>query len=165
MKRNPEVEELIKRAVWWVGGALITALIVTLLAGCPVRSPAGLPIIKIDIDGHRVRAEVARNTEQRTRGLMYRRELDDSAGMLFVYEDKAPLSFWMKNTFVPLSIAFLDDDGRIVHMADMAPQSLIGHKSPVAVRYALEVNRGWFAERGLKLGARAEFTLPAPPTQ
>jgi hypothetical protein len=162
MNRNPEVEQLIKRAIWWVAGAVAAGVIVTLLTGCPARSPAGLPIIGIQIEGNRVRAEVASSPEQRTRGLMYRRDLGEDEGMLFVYEDKSRLSFWMKNTFVPLSIAFLDDDGRIVHIADMAPQSTKSHKSPVAVRYALELNRGWFEKQGLAEGARVEFTLPDP---
>jgi len=160
MKRNPEVEELIKRALWWAGGVLLVAVIVTLLAGCPARSPAGLPIIKVQIEGHNVRAEVASTTEERTRGLMYRRELGDNEGMLFVYEEKSRLSFWMKNTFVPLSIAFIDDEGQIVHIEEMTPQTLEGHKSPVPVRYALELNRGWFKQRKLTNGARVEFTLP-----
>jgi len=160
MHRNPEIEQLIKRALWFAGGVLFVAVLVTFLAGCPARSPAGLPIIKIQIEGHKVRAEVANTTEQRTRGLMYRRELDNNEGMLFVYDTKSPLSFWMKNTFIPLSIAFISDERRIVHIEDMTPQSLKGHKSPVPVRYALELNRGWFEERGIADGARVEFTLP-----
>lgn len=93
MNRNPEVEQLIKRAIWWVAGVLGAGVLVTLLSGCPARSPAGLPIISVQIEGHRVRAEVASNTEQRTRGLMYRRDLGINEGMLFVYEDKSHLSF------------------------------------------------------------------------
>ncbi|HCP45276.1 MAG TPA: hypothetical protein DIU15_04510 [Deltaproteobacteria bacterium] len=134
---------------------LVTAL--ALLVSCSSRSPAGLPVISIDVEGHRIRAEVAEEPEDHSRGLMYRRELGTNSGMLFVYAQPEPLSFWMKNTFVPLSIAFIDDDGTIVHIADMAPQTTVSHRSPKAVRYALEVNRGWFAERGIKAGHRTQF--------
>jgi hypothetical protein len=159
---NPEVVALIKRALWWAGGTLVVAVIVTLLAGCPSRSPAGMAIIKVEIQGHALKAEVAATTEQRTRGLMYRRDLDRNAGMLFAYEDASTLSFWMKNTFIPLSIAFIADDGSIIHITDMAPQTLAPHRSPKPVRYALEVNRGWFRDRDVTAGDRAEFTLPDP---
>ena len=160
MQSNPEGVALIKRALLWAGATLVIAVVVTLLAGCPSRSAAGLPIISVAIEGHTLKAEVASTIEQRTRGLMYRRELAGNAGMLFVYQDKARLSFWMKNTFVPLSIAFIADDGRIVHIADMAPQTTTSHASPEAVRYALEVNRGWFENAGIKVGQHARFTLP-----
>jgi len=159
---HPEVVALIKRAFWWAGAVLVVAAVVTFLASCPGRSPAGLPIIKMKIDGHKLTAEVASTAEQRTRGLMYRRELDRNSGMLFVYEEKERLSFWMKNTFIPLSIAFIADDGRIEHIADMAPQTLNPHGSLKPVRYALEMNRGWFEEKNIKVGTHAEFTLPDP---
>jgi len=159
---HPEVVSLIKRALWFAGAVLVIATVVTFLASCPGQSPAGLPIIKMEIDGHKLKAEVVSTMEQRTRGLMYRRELDRNAGMLFVYEEKEQLSFWMKNTFIPLSIAFIADDGRIEHITDMAPQTLAPHSSLKPVRYALEMNRGWFEGNNIKVGARAEFTLPDP---
>jgi len=138
----------------------VLALALASLVSCASRSPAGLAVISIDIEGHRIRAEVAAKPEDHSRGLMYRRELGTNQGMLFVYEEPEPLSFWMKNTFVPLSIAFIDDQGTIVHIEDMAPQTTESHRSPKAVRYALEVNRGWFAERGIKTGNRASFEIP-----
>ena len=160
MKFHPEVVALIKRAAWFAAAVLIIAVVVTFLASCPSRSPGGLPIIKMEVDGHKLKAEVASTTEQRTRGLMYRRDLGTNAGMLFVYEEKEALSFWMKNTFIPLSIAFIADDGRVVHITDMAPQTLDTHRSPKPVRYALEMNKGWFEEKNIVVGAHAEFTLP-----
>jgi len=138
---------------------LLTLGLITLLS-CASRAPSGLPVISINIEGHRIRAEVAERPEDHSRGLMYRRELATNRGMLFVYEQPRRLSFWMKNTFVPLSIAFIDDDGTIVHIEDMAPQTNDSHKSPEAVRYALEVNRGWFAEHGVQPGSRTQFQLP-----
>ncbi len=132
------------------------------LAGlsCTGTSAAGLPVITMDVGGHRVKAEVARTPEQQSRGLMYRRSLGHNDGMLFVYERKANLGFWMRNTFIPLSVAFIDDDGEIVHIAHMAPQTERSHRSPVPVRYALEMNRGWFEDEGVEVGAKVTFELP-----
>ncbi len=162
MNTNPEVVALLKRAFWWVGGVIVIAIVVTVASGCAARSPAGLPIIKINIEGHKLTAEVASTPEQRTRGLMYRRELGRNSGMLFVYQESAALSFWMKNTFIPLSIAFIAEDGSIMHITDMAAQTLKPHASPEPVLYALEMNRGWFSEKNIRKGAHADFTLPDP---
>ncbi len=103
---------------------------------------------------------MALTPDQQSRGLMYRRELGKNAGMLFVYESEKTLGFWMKNTFVPLSIAFLDADGVIVDIQDMQPQSRKSHRSAKPALYALEVNQGWFAERGIGVGDKATFELP-----
>ncbi|MBJ95188.1 MAG: hypothetical protein CMP23_12050 [Rickettsiales bacterium] len=162
MKRNPEVEELIKRALWWVGGAILAGVVVTLAAGCASRSPAGLTLTTVEVEGHKLKVEVASEPEQRMRGLMYRRELGEDEGMLFVYEQAELLSFWMKNTFVPLSIAFIDDQQTIIHIAEMTPQTLKSHQSPTAVRFALETRRGWFKSRGLGVGTKVQFTLAEP---
>ena len=103
---------------------------------------------------HLIHAEVAQSQEQRAIGLMNRPTMPIGDGMLFVFEEAAPQCFWMKNTLLPLSIAFIDDDGRIVNIADMKPQSLDSHCSAKPVRYALEMNQGWFAKRGIKAGTR-----------
>ena len=103
---------------------------------------------------HSIRAQVAVTPDQRATGLMFRREMPTNEGMLFVFEQPSLQCFWMKNTLLPLSIAFLADDGTIVNLADMQPQSLDGHCSSKPVRYALEMNRGWFAARGIKPGMR-----------
>jgi uncharacterized membrane protein (UPF0127 family) len=130
-------------------------------AACPTRSEAGLPMIPMKIGDRSVRVEVVGTDAQRARGLMYRRKLGTDRGMLFVYPERSRLSFWMKNTFVPLTIAFIADDGTIVHLEDMAPQTLTSHRSPKRVRYALEMNRGWFAERDVSVGSHATFELPS----
>lgn len=98
--------------------------------------------------------EVPRTPQQFTQGLMHRRHLPDNHGMLFVFDKPDLLCFWMKNTPLPLSIAFLDDEGAILHIADMTPYSLSPHCTPEPVRLALEMPQGWFTERGLSLGSQ-----------
>lgn len=104
-----------------------------------------------------VQVEFARTAEERTRGLMYRKNLPDGAGMLFVFERDEPLSFWMKNTFIPLSIAFIASDGRIIEIKDMRPRDLTSVKSSRSVRYALEVPQGWFTRAGIQAGDVVKF--------
>jgi uncharacterized membrane protein (UPF0127 family) len=99
-------------------------------------------------------ARVARTAEQRALGLMHRAEMAPDEGMLFICDDCAVQSFWMKDTPVPLSIAFLAEDGTIVHIEDMEPHSLESHACEHPVRHVLEVPRGWFRERGIGPGTR-----------
>lgn len=103
---------------------------------------------------HRIIAEVASTDEARSRGLMFRDKLGPNEGMLFVFRDKAPYCFWMRNTLIPLSIAFLRDDGSVVNLADMKPRSDDSHCAFEPVRYALEMDKGWFADKGIKVGSR-----------
>jgi uncharacterized membrane protein (UPF0127 family) len=107
-------------------------------------------------DGRRVAvlAEVARSDAERERGLMYRKELADGAGMIFIFERDQMLSFWMKNTLIPLSIAFIASDGRIVEIHDMQPENLNSVRSARSCRFALEVPQGWFARAGVGAGDR-----------
>jgi uncharacterized membrane protein (UPF0127 family) len=100
-----------------------------------------------------MRVEFARTAEERARGLMYRKRLPDGEGMLFIFERDEALSFWMKHTLIPLSIAFIASDGRIVEIKDMrAPGDLTPVRSSRSVRYALEVPQGWFARAGVQAG-------------
>ena len=85
---------------------------------------------------------------------MFRPEMPQHEGMLFVFEEPARQCFWMRNTLLPLTAAFLADDGTIVNLVDMKPQSLDSHCSAKPVRYVLEMNKGWFAKKGLQAGAR-----------
>lgn len=101
---------------------------------------------------HTIRAEVAATEESRRTGLMFRESMKPSDGMLFVFDAPDRQCFWMRNTLIPLSIAFIRDDGTISNIADMAPQSTDTHCSRGAVRYGLEMNQGWFAERGIVAG-------------
>jgi hypothetical protein len=113
-----------------------------------------LPIKKLNAGMHVIQAEVAATPEARTTGLMYRKTLAPNHGMLFVFDQANVQCFWMRNTFIPLSIAFLQDDGTIVNIADMKPQSDDSHCSSKPVRLALEMEQGWFAARAMTPGKK-----------
>ena len=100
-------------------------------------------------------AETASTDEQRQRGLMFRKTLAPDAGMIFVWNQDTSEGFWMKNTLVPLSVAFVDAGGTIIDIQDMAPQTEDVHYSPRPYRYAIEANQGYFAARGIAAGDRA----------
>ena len=113
-----------------------------------------LPVTELTLGIHRIQAEVAQTPAQQAIGMMFRREMGTNEAMLFVNEDAGQRCFWMRNTLLPLSIAFIADDGSIVNIAEMPPQSDQSHCSAKPVRYALEMNRGWFSKRGFKAGDR-----------
>lgn len=113
-----------------------------------------LPTVPLTAGMHVIQAEVAATPTQQMIGMMGRRSMGANEGMLFVYEQPDRLCFWMRNTLIPLSIAFVADDGRIVHLADMKPLDETSHCSTEPVRFALEMNQGWFAKRGLQAGSR-----------
>ena len=108
---------------------------------------------------HNIRAEVARTPLQHQTGLMFREQMAPHEGMLFVFDGLDRRCFWMRNTLLPLSAAFIADDGSIVNIVDMQPQTEQSHCSTQPVRYVLEMNQGWFAKRGIKPG----FKLKGPP--
>ncbi len=119
------------------------------------QSPQRLPTVSLQAGMHRVQAQVAQTPDQRATGLMHVREMAQHEGMLFVFEEAQQQCFWMRNTLIPLSIAFLRDDGSIVNVAEMkALDDKNNHCSNEPVRYALEMNAGWFAKKGLKAGSR-----------
>ena len=118
-----------------------------------------LPRVQLRAGMHLIQAQVASTPEQRATGLMHRKEMPVNEGMLFVFEQRAGQCFWMKNTLLPLTAAFVADDGTIVNLADMQPQSLASHCSTKPVRFVLEMNKGWFDKRGLKAGSK----LSGPP--
>ena len=103
---------------------------------------------------HRIHAQVAQTPRQREIGLMYRKEMPTNEGMLFVFDQPATQCFWMKNTLLPLSTAFVADDGTIVNLADMQPMTENSHCSRKPVRYVLEMNQGWFKQKGIAEGAQ-----------
>ena len=113
---------------------------------------AGLPVTTVTIGGHKVVAEVVVTPEQRAQGLMHRFSLQPDRGMLFVFEQPQPLGFWMKNTYIALSIAFIDASGRIVNIDDMKPLDESTHWSNGPSLYALEMKQGWFAAKGIAAG-------------
>jgi uncharacterized membrane protein (UPF0127 family) len=137
--------------------------IVAWMALAAVATPAqeapqmNLPVVQLNAGMHNIRAQVASGPSV-YKGLMYRREMPQHEGMLFVYDTPAVHCFYMKNTFLPLSIAFIADDGTIVNIRDMQPQTLDSHCADKPVRYALEMHQGWFAKRGVKPGFRISGT-------
>ena len=117
-----------------------------------------LPRIQLQAGMHQIQAQVAATPDQRSVGLMHRAEMPQSEGMLFAFEQATQQCFWMKNTLLPLTAAFIADDGTIVNLADMKPQTTDAHCSEQPVRWVLEMNQGCFAKRGLKAG----FKLQGP---
>jgi uncharacterized membrane protein (UPF0127 family) len=115
-----------------------------------------LDTIRLNAGMHLINAEVAQTPAQRQIGLMHRPNMPTNDGMLFVFEERGMHCFWMKNTLLPLAIAFVADDGSIVNIAEMQAGSEASHCPRQPVRYALEMNQGWFAKRGFKAGARID---------
>ena len=111
-----------------------------------------LPVVELTLGIHRIQAEVAQTPAQQATGMMFRREMGANEAMLFVNDEAGPRCFWMRNTLLPLSIAFIADDGSIVNIAEMSPRSDQSHCSAKPVRYALEMNQKWFSKRGFKAG-------------
>ena len=125
------------------------------LAAAPaLAQQAPLPVVQLNAGMYLIRAEVAADYGSRMTGLMYRATLPSNAGMLFIFDDDQRQCMWMKNTLIPLSVAFIDEHGTIINVEDMAPQTEDSHCASRPSRYALEMNRGWFAARGIKPGSR-----------
>jgi len=113
-----------------------------------------LPRVALFAGMHRIEAQVAQTPAQRSTGLMFRRQMPQHEGMLFVFEYPSQQCFWMQNTYLPLTAAFIADDGTIVNLADMKPRTTDSHCSDKPVRYVLEMNQGWFDKKGIKPGAK-----------
>ena len=119
-----------------------------------VREPQKLPSITLRAGMHVIKAEVAQSQRELMIGLMWRKSLGPNEGMLFVFPQAGKQCFWMKNTLIPLSIAFVADDGRVVNTDEMQPQTTVSHCSKEPVRYVLEMNKGWFSKKGIQPGSR-----------
>jgi uncharacterized membrane protein (UPF0127 family) len=137
-------------------------LAVLLVLSAAAASAQQLPMVELTAGIHRIEAEVAANNAARMQGLMQRKSMPAQRGMLFVFERDAQHCMWMKNTFLPLSVAFLDAQGRILNIEDMQPHSEDNHCAVQPARYALEMNAGWFAQRGIKRGDRIGGIERAP---
>lgn len=124
-----------------------------------------MPIIELTAGFHRIEAEVAANDPHRQLGLMNRRTMPAQRGMLFVFPQNNTHCMWMRNTLLPLSVAFVDAAGIIVNIEDMQPQTEDNHCARRPARYALEMNLGWFAQRGLKPGLKLNGLDKAPRPQ
>ena len=140
---------------------LATAIAAVPAGAQPGKPNTGLPVIKLTIEGHAIDAEVAATAERRYTGLMHRFSMPTDHGMLFVYAVPHPQSYWMRNTYIPLSIAFIDVAGRIINIEDMSPQDERSKWSAGPALYALEMKKGWFAQKGIRPGAKVEG-LPGP---
>ena len=149
----------IKQSAKSVAKPIIIAILlfVTLLPHVTLAQDAAqtdLPRVRLTAGIHQINVQLAQTPEQRSVGLMFRKEMPQSEGMLFVFEQPTQQCFWMKNTLLPLTAAFVADDGTIVNLADMKPQTTDSHCSAQPVRYVLEMNQGWFGKKGIKAGAK-----------
>ncbi len=139
---------------------LVLPSILLFTLACPPAGGTSCELIIIGETGARasLRVEVADTAALRERGLMFRKTLGDDRGMLFVFPHERPLNFWMKNTSIPLSIAFISSGGVINEILDMDPlDTSVTYPSSRPARYALEVNRGWFGKKGITSGSRVIF--------
>lgn len=121
---------------------------------------AQLPVATLNAGIHVIRAEVANNFESRARGLMYRESLGPNQGMLFIFPEEARQCMWMKNTLIPLSVAFLDGKGKIINIAEMQPHSEQSHCAERPAIYALEMAKGWFSAKGIRPGSTIQGLQP-----
>jgi len=136
--------------------ATSSAALFLLAAGSASAQQASFGSTKLTAGMHLIKAEVAANNPQRQQGLMFREKMDSNNGMVFIFDQASTQCMWMKNTLLPLSVAFIDDDGKIVNIEDMQPQTLESHCSKKPVRYALEMNLGWFKQKNIKPGTTIE---------
>lgn len=148
---------------------LLMAGLISLAAALPASAQnmpqMNLQRVEINAGMHRIDAQVAQSPQERQTGLMYRKEMPAHEGMIFVFEQPATQCFWMKNTLLPLTAAFVADDGTIVNLADMKPQSEESHCSAKPVRYVLEMNQGWFAQKGIKAGSKLTSAVLFKPSK
>lgn len=137
---------------------ILASALIALIGAAPAHAQDGpqgrLKTIELTAGMHVIHAELAITPIQQQTGMMFRRTMGANEGMLFVNDDAGVRCFWMRNTLLPLAIAFIADDGTIVNIAEMAPRSDDSHCSAKPVRYALEMNQGWFAKRGFKAGSK-----------
>ena len=138
-----------------------------LLAGMlfSLSASAEMPRMELSVGFHRIEAEVAANQENRALGLMHRKSMGSNQGMLFVFPVAARHCMWMRNTLIPLAVAFLDDEGRIINVEEMKPQTENNHCAAAPARFALEMNKGWFAAKGIQNGMRIGGVEKSPRPQ
>ena len=140
----------------------LTIFFVSLAIIFPGISSSETRMIPLKISGYTIFAEVAHTQLSRSQGLMYREALDENAGMLFVFPEANYYSMWMKDTYIPLSVAFIDEYGVILNIADMLPETLVVHDSSGMAKYALEMNLGWFTARKIAAGTQVVGLEKAP---
>ncbi len=128
------------------------AVALTLLTTLNAYADQAFPVVPLTAGMHVIQAEVAATEPQRQQGLMFREKLGANSGMVFLFGQAAQVCMWMKNTLVPLSVAFIDERGKILNIEDMQPQTLNSHCAAGQATYALEMNKGWFAQKNIKPG-------------
>ncbi len=131
---------------------LLLATTLALAATAIAKEHANAATINLSINGHAVKAELATDDASRQKGLMFRTQMGRNDGMLFVFSQVAYHAMWMKNTLIPLSVAYMDESGKIVSIHEMEPQTEISHQAEGPVRYALEMNAHWFSDNKIKAG-------------
>jgi uncharacterized membrane protein (UPF0127 family) len=144
---------------------IILAGILGMLASLGAQAQSAMPVMELTAGMHRVEAEVAANDPNRQLGLMNRKTMPQQHGMLFVFNHENTHCMWMRNTLLPLSVAFVDANGVIINIEDMKPQTEDNHCARQPARYALEMNLGWFAQRGIKPGSKLGGIEKAPRPQ
>ncbi|MFM2398511.1 MAG: hypothetical protein RL341_668 [Pseudomonadota bacterium] len=149
------------RAVAFI--AILSAIAALLAAPARGQNAPALPMTQLNAGMHLIKAEVAANNEHRQRGLMFREKMGVNDGMLFVFDQPAGHCMWMKNTLIPLSVAFIAEDATIINIEDMQPQKLDSHCAKKPAAYALEMNLGWFAQRRIKPGMKIGGIVDAKP--
>ena len=141
-------------------GARFLAALAFWAAASAACADAGFAVTQVKVGSHPLKVEVAATDAQRSQGLMFRASLGRDDGMLFVFDDPGYYAMWMKNTLIPLSVAFIDGDGVILNILDMEPRTLDSHVAAGPARYAIETNRGWFQRHQVKPGDKVSG-LPA----
>jgi uncharacterized membrane protein (UPF0127 family) len=140
---------------------VLAATVICLAAGLANAAETALRTVQLRIANHPLKVEVVQREADRQKGLMFREKLGKNDGMLFNFDEPAYHSMWMKNTLIPLSVAFVDASGTILNILDMQPHNLDSHMSAGPSIYAIETNQGWFAEKGIKAGDKVAG-LPKP---
>jgi uncharacterized membrane protein (UPF0127 family) len=124
------------------------------LAASLAHADVAFKATRVKVGGHTLNAQIAATEPQRMQGLMFREKLGHDDAMVFIFDEPGYQSMWMKNTLIPLSVAFIDGEGRILNILDMEPQTLDTHTSAGPALYAIETNRGWFEEKKIKPGEK-----------
>jgi uncharacterized membrane protein (UPF0127 family) len=140
----------------------VLASCVLFLASLPLLADVTFKTSQVKVAGHPLKVELAIEEPQRLQGLMYRKTLGKEDGMLFIFDEPGYHSIWMKNTLIPLSVAFVDKDGVILNIADMEPQTLDSHMAAGPAVYAIETNKGWYADKKVKAGDKVTGLPKAP---
>ncbi|MDR2186466.1 MAG: DUF192 domain-containing protein [Azonexus sp.] len=143
----------------------VSAILTASLSGSAAWAQRALPVLELGAGFYRIEAEVAATDRDRQIGLMRRETMAPQHGMLFVYTEEKTHCMWMKNTLLPLSVAFIDADGAILNIEDMQPETEDNHCARRPARYALEMNLGWFAQRGIGVGDKLRGLERAPRPQ